>query len=105
MKYLDIAIELVKESGRIQMDHFGKIHQVEYKGITNIVTEVDKKCEKVIVDKIKKEFPTHNILADESGKDGTSSEYRWIIDPLDGTVNYTHGYPFFATSVALEYKK
>lgn len=105
MKHLDIATELAKESGRIQMDNFGKVHQVEYKGVTNIVTEVDKKCEELIIDRIKKEFPTHSILAEESGKSGISSEYRWIIDPLDGTVNYAHGYPLFATSIALEYKK
>lgn len=104
MNHLNVAIELAREAGRIQMEGLGKVHNVEYKGITDIVTEVDKKCEKLIVSRLKKEFPTHDILAEEGSGHDTKAEYRWIIDPLDGTINYAHTYPMFATSIALERK-
>ncbi len=103
MNYLDLAIEMAKEAGRIQLEGLGKVHNVEYKGVTNIVTEVDKKCEAMIVSRINKEFPSHDILAEEGGGRMSKAEWRWIIDPLDGTVNYAHTYPLFATSIALEH--
>jgi myo-inositol-1(or 4)-monophosphatase len=84
------------------MAGLGKAHEINHKGVANIVTEIDKKCEEAIISRIRKEFPTHAILAEESGRKDSSSEYRWIIDPLDGTVNYAHGYPLFCVSIALE---
>jgi myo-inositol-1(or 4)-monophosphatase len=99
---LDIAISAVKESGRIQKEWLGKDKKVELKGEINLVTEVDRICEGRIVEIIKKTFPEHNILTEETPMPEGSSNYRWIIDPLDGTTNYTHGYPCFCTSVALE---
>jgi len=104
MRYLDIAIELARESGRIQLEDLSKNHDIQYKGVINIVTEVDKKCETLITERLQKEFPKHDILAEEDSGRRIKSDYRWIIDPLDGTVNYAHGYPLFATSIALEYK-
>ena len=101
---LDLSIELVKEAGQIQMEGLGKEHEVEFKGIINIVTDIDKKCEDLIVTRLQKEFPTHDILAEEGSGERKSTDYRWIIDPLDGTVNYNHAYPFFGPSVALEHK-
>ncbi len=109
MKYLDIAIELAREMGQIQLDGLGRVHHVEYKGATNIVTEIDKKCERLFIDRIQKEFPSHEILGEEGGQVKSMIEtkdgYCWIVDPLDGTVNYAHNYPLFAVSIALEYKK
>jgi myo-inositol-1(or 4)-monophosphatase len=100
--HLDLAIHAAKESGQIQRDWLGKDKKVELKGEINLVTEVDRICEQRIVEIIKKPFPEHNILTEETPMPEGSSSFRWIIDPLDGTTNYTHGYPFFCTSVALE---
>ena len=102
--FLQLAIEVAKESGKLQLSHLGHIKQIEYKGETNLVTEVDRACEKRVVERIQKAYPDHDILAEEGGGKRTDSEYKWIIDPLDGTTNYAHGYPLFCTSIALEYK-
>ncbi len=100
--HLDLAIHAAKESGAIQQEWLGKDKKVELKGEINLVTEVDRICEQRIVEIIKKTFPEHNILTEETPMPEGSSSYRWIIDPLDGTTNYAHGYPFFCTSIALE---
>ncbi len=102
--YLRVAIEAAQESGALQMDKLGNISQVEFKGEINLVTEVDKACEELIIKKIQGVFPQHDFLAEEGGGVRKDSEYKWIIDPLDGTTNYAHGYPLFCTSIALEHK-
>jgi myo-inositol-1(or 4)-monophosphatase len=99
---LDLAIHAAKESGKIQLEWLGKDKKVELKGEINLVTEVDRICEGRIIEIIKETFPEHNILTEETPMPEGSSPYRWIIDPLDGTTNYAHGYPFFCTSIALE---
>ena len=99
---LAIAISAVEESGRIQKEWLGKDKKVELKGEINLVTEVDRICERRIIEIIAEAFPEHNILSEETPMPEGPSPYRWIIDPLDGTTNYAHGYPFFCTSVALE---
>ena len=99
---LAIAIRAVKESGGIQKEWLKKEKGVELKGEINLVTEVDTICEARIIEIIKKAFPEHNILTEETPMPEGSSPYRWIIDPLDGTTNYVHGYPCFCTSIALE---
>ena len=98
----DIAIRATKESGLIQREWLGKEKRVELKGEINLVTEVDRICERKIIKIIEESFPEHNILTEETPMPERSSPYRWIIDPLDGTTNYTHGYPCFCTSIALE---
>lgn len=103
-KPLNTAIDLAKEAGRIQMDYLGRKHQVEYKGAIDIVTEIDKRCEDLIVGRLQKDFPAHDVLAEEGSGRRKDAEWRWIIDPLDATVNYNHTYPFFGTSIALEHK-
>ena len=100
--YLAIAIRAARESGKIQLEWLGKEKRVEFKGEINLVTEVDRICERRIVEIIKEAFPEHNILTEETPMPAGSSPYRWIIDPLDGTTNYAHGYPCFCTSIALE---
>jgi len=101
--FLDVAIEAAKASGRIQKKYLCKNHHIVYKGEpTNLVTDVDHRCEKRIISLIREHFPGHGFLAEEGGESHTASGYRWIIDPLDGTTNYAHRYPFFATSIALE---
>jgi myo-inositol-1(or 4)-monophosphatase len=100
--HLAITIQAAKESGQIQKEWLARDKKVELKGEINLVTEVDRICEARIIEIITEAFPEHNILTEETPMSEGSSPYRWIIDPLDGTTNYAHGYPCFCTSVALE---
>lgn len=104
MNPLQLAIDLAKRAAKIQLEGLGKIHQIEYKGTINLVTEVDKQCERLIVDGIQRHFPTHDILAEEGTGNRRPSDWRWIVDPLDGTVNYAHAYPLFCVCIALEHQ-
>jgi myo-inositol-1(or 4)-monophosphatase len=82
----------------------GGLRRISYKGSpTNLVTEMDRRAEAFIVERLLRAFPAHGILGEEGGERPGPSGYRWLIDPLDGTTNYAHGVPVFAVSVALEY--
>ena len=96
------AIAMAHEAGAILKERFGAQHAVDYKGAINLVTEVDRLSEEQIKTRIRNNFPDHGILAEESAELPGHSEYRWVIDPLDGTTNYAHGYPAFCVSIALE---
>lgn len=102
--FLEIAKKAALASGEIQMEYYHQAKKVEYKGEINLVTQVDKLCEKEIVSLIQGAFPAHDILAEEGSGSRKDSPYKWIIDPLDGTTNYAHGYPLFCTSIGLEFK-
>ncbi len=104
MNPLELARKACLLSGEIQMAHLGRLHQIDFKGEINLVTEVDRQCESEIVSLIQGEHPDHDILAEEGSGTRKNSEHKWIIDPLDGTTNYAHGYPLFCTSIALESK-
>lgn len=105
MDYLNVAIEIAKEAGKFLKINLGKVKNIQTKKEEiNLVTEIDKESEKKIVEFIKSKFPHHSILAEESGEAKSDSGYKWIIDPLDGTTNYTHSFPIFCVSIALEYK-
>ena len=100
---LEKVIYIAKEAGEVLKSGFGKNFSVEFKtNAANLVTEYDKKSEKTIIDFIMKEFPTHSVLAEESGSYKSSSEYLWIIDPLDGTTNFAHGLPIFSVSIGVQ---
>ena len=103
---LQIAIEAALEAGKYLKENVGKFRHLERKGgnKTNLVTEIDKKAEETIIGRIKKHFPSHDFLGEESGSAEIKSEYRWIIDPLDGTINYVHGLPIFSVSIGLEHR-
>lgn len=104
-KFLEVALEVARDAGKIQKNALGKVIKIGYKGNkANVVTEIDHKCEKYIVQQIKKAFPDHAFFAEEGTDEKSNSPYKWIIDPLDGTVNYSHGLPMFAVSIGLEYK-
>lgn len=102
--YLESAIDAAREAGAHQISMLGRDLHIEFKGEINLVTEVDKACEAMIIKRLQTEFPTHDILAEEGGGKKQNSDYRWIIDPLDGTTNYAHAYPLFCVSIALEYR-
>lgn len=103
---IQTAVEAAVEAGRFLKMSVGKFKHIERKlgQETNLVTEIDKKSEEIIIAKIKQRYPHHDFLAEESGSHQKESEYRWIIDPLDGTTNFTHGFQFFSVSIALEVK-
>ena len=101
-RFLRLAIAAAKEAGRIQMAHYGRTHQIEYKGKIDPVTDVDKLCEGAIVTMISETFPNHDILSEETSFKEKGSSWRWIIDPIDGTTNYIHEYPCFCVSIGLE---
>jgi myo-inositol-1(or 4)-monophosphatase len=101
-RFRNVAIAAAKEAGRIQKLRFGRSLQVEYKGEINPVTEVDTLCDQAIARVILDAFPGHDLLTEESAFKNKGSPWRWIIDPLDGTTNYLHGYPCFCVSIGLE---
>ena len=100
---IDKVIQISKEAGEVIREAFGKSFLVETKGSqTNLVTEIDKKSEEIIINFVNKEFPGHAVLAEESGAHKTSSEFLWVIDPIDGTTNFAHGLPIFAVSIGVQ---
>jgi myo-inositol-1(or 4)-monophosphatase len=104
VNYLEVAEETAREAAQVLLENLGKVKEIEFKAKNSLVTEVDKLSEKIIISNIKKSFPDHDIFAEESGKDLSDSDYLWLIDPIDGTTNYAHAYPFFSISIALEVK-
>jgi myo-inositol-1(or 4)-monophosphatase len=103
--FADFAGETAVAAGRLLIKLAGTHNEVRYKGRVNLVTAADLKSQKLIIGRIENEFPNHSFLAEESAVNDTGSEYRWVIDPLDGTTNYAHGFPFFCVSIALECKR
>lgn len=97
-----VAKEAALEAGQMLLSHLRTNFQISKKGRINLVTEMDLKAEKLIVDRIRLDFPDHEILAEERGTQTGSGPCKWIIDPLDGTTNYAHGYQFFCVSIAVE---
>ena len=83
---------------------FGRVNHVVKKGDIDLVTEADLLAERSVLDIIRRVFPKDNILSEEAGRHNEVSDRTWLIDPLDGTTNFTHGFPFFAVSIALEVK-
>ncbi len=102
---LNIAVRAARQAGRVLLRYFERTEQlaVQDKGRHDFVTEVDRGAEAAIVQELRGRYPSHAILAEESGQHG-ESELVWIIDPLDGTTNYLHGFPQFAVSIGLKYR-
>ena len=106
---LDFAIQTARDAGRILAERFGRKIEISNKSEIDLVTESDLASERLIIDRIKTYYPRHSILAEESGATNPNgpenqNDWRWIIDPLDGTTNYAHGYPCFCVSIALEHQ-
>lgn len=101
-EYLELAVETAKAAGQVLREGIDTIAWIKHKGEINLVTEMDIKSEELIKQKIGETFPDHQILAEESDVPKRQSAFRWIVDPLDGTTNYAHGFPMFCVSIALE---
>ncbi|MEJ2198007.1 MAG: inositol monophosphatase family protein [Desulfuromonadales bacterium] len=98
----NLIIKAAREAGALLMENFERGIRVEFKGKYDLVTEADRQAEALIVRQIREHFPGHDILAEEDDYGELNSDHRWIIDPLDGTTNFAHGFPWFAVSIALE---
>src|SRR5690242_21447588 len=101
--FRDVAVDAALRAGAFLRSRFGSRPAVGYKGSpTNLVTEMDRGAEAIIVEAIRARWPDHAILAEESGALPGAAAHRWIVDPLDGTTNYAHGLPIYGVSIALE---
>jgi len=97
----DAAIEMARAAGAILLEGYGQRHAPERKGRIDLVTEYDRRSEAFLLAEIARRFPGHAVLAEESGAH-QGAAVRWLVDPLDGTTNFAHNYPFFAVSIAAE---
>jgi len=100
--YLETATEIAREAGKLLANFFERRIGYELKGDYDLVTEADHASERLVVERLRSHFPSHSILGEEGGLRDHSSEYRWYVDPLDGTTNFAHGYPMFNVTLALE---
>src|SRR5436190_6109779 len=103
---LNFAIEIARDAGQLLLEKFGRKIKISKKGDINLVTEADLASEALIIERIKSYYPKHSILAEEAGNAvtiGGENTWKWIIDPLDGTTNFAHGYPCFCVTLALEH--
>lgn len=100
---LEIISAIARGAGEILRAGFNQSNHVELKGVIDLVTEVDQKSETYILAEIKKHFPDHKIISEETGVMQGDSDHAWYVDPVDGTTNYAHGLPIFAVSIAYAY--
>jgi myo-inositol-1(or 4)-monophosphatase len=103
-RFVSVAADIAVEAGALLKRNVSNVSKVMRKGKIDLVTEMDLKSEKLIVSNLKSEFPEFSFLTEEAEAVDTESEFRWIVDPLDGTTNYTHGFPFWCVSIGLEYR-
>jgi myo-inositol-1(or 4)-monophosphatase len=100
--FMNVAQEAALKAGGILRENLHGVREISYKGDINLVTEMDMRSERAVVERVLASFPDHCILAEEETMNRSGSGFTWIIDPLDGTTNYAHGYPCFSVSIALE---
>src|SRR5580700_7947540 len=93
---------IAREAGALLMHYFHQHLKIEYKGDADLVTAADRAAEKLIRERISQHWPGHDVLGEEQGLTDQGSDYRWYVDPLDGTTNFAHGYPVFCVSMGLE---
>jgi myo-inositol-1(or 4)-monophosphatase len=102
--FLPAMSAIAREAGALLMEYFHRGLKIEYKGDADLVTAADRASETLIRERIAKEFPLHDVLGEEQGLNDRGGEYRWYVDPLDGTTNFAHGFPVFCVSLALEHR-
>jgi myo-inositol-1(or 4)-monophosphatase len=95
---------IAREAGALLLDYFHQHLKIEYKGDADLVTAADRASEALIRERIRAQWPTHDVLGEEQGLSNLGGEYRWYVDPLDGTTNFAHGYPVFCVSLGLEHQ-
>src|ERR1700730_9912051 len=102
--FLPAMSAIAREAGALLMHHFHQHLKIEYKGDADLVTAADRASEKLIRERIRQQWPGHDVLGEEQGLNDQGSDYRWYVDPLDGTTNFAHGFPVFCVSLGLEHK-
>jgi len=102
--FLPAMFAIAREAGALLMEYFQKHIKIEYKGDADLVTAADRASEVLIRKRITELWPAHDVLGEEQGLNDQGSEYRWYVDPLDGTTNFAHGYPVFCVSMGLEHR-
>jgi len=95
---------IAREAGGLLMNHFRRQVKIEYKGDADLVTIADRQSEALIIERIRKDFPGHDVMGEEGTRIDSGSDYKWYVDPLDGTTNFAHGFPVFCVSLAVEYR-
>ena len=103
-QYLDDLEPIAREAGALLMGYFDQHIKIEYKGDVDLVTAADRASEKLIVERLQAQWPQHGVVGEEGTRSDTGADYRWFVDPLDGTTNFAHGYPVFCISIALARK-
>jgi myo-inositol-1(or 4)-monophosphatase len=95
---------IAREAGSLLMGHFRRRVKIEYKGDVDLVTVADRQSEALILERIRQHFPAHDVMGEEGTRIETGSDYKWYVDPLDGTTNFAHGFPVFCVSLAVEHR-
>lgn len=103
-QYLLDLVPIAREAGALLLTYFDRHIKIEYKGDVDLVTAADRASEKLIVERLQARWPQHGIVGEEGTRSDTGADYRWFVDPLDGTTNFAHGYPVFCVSIALARK-
>jgi myo-inositol-1(or 4)-monophosphatase len=101
--YLETAIDIAREAGSLLAHYYERRIGYELKGDYDLVTEADRASEKLVLERLNSYFPSHSVLGEEGGLHDNNSDYRWYVDPLDGTTNFAHGYPMFNVTLGLEH--
>ena len=96
--------EIAREAGALLMEFFHRRVKIEYKGDADLVTEADRSSEKLILERIRARWPDHEVIGEEGARIETGGDYRWYVDPLDGTTNFAHGFPVFCVSLGLTFR-
>jgi myo-inositol-1(or 4)-monophosphatase len=102
--FLPAMSAIAREAGALLMHYFHQHLKIEYKGDADLVTAADRASETLIRERVGQQFPSHDVLGEEQGLNDRGGDYRWYVDPLDGTTNFAHGYPVFCVSMALEHR-
>src|SRR5579864_4899542 len=102
--FLPAMSDIAREAGSLLLEYFHQKLKIEYKGEADLVTAADRASETLIRERVSQQFPSHDVLGEEQGLNDRGSEFRWYVDPLDGTTNFAHGYPVFCVSLALEHR-
>jgi myo-inositol-1(or 4)-monophosphatase len=103
-EFVPLMSEIAREAGGLLMEYFHRRVKIEYKGEADLVTEADRASEKLILQRIRAHWPSHDVIGEEGAKIETGSDYRWYVDPLDGTTNFAHSYPVFCVSLGLAFR-
>lgn len=104
LEFVPRMSEIAREAGALLMEFFHRRVKIEYKGEADLVTEADRSSEKLILERIRSHWPDHEVIGEEGARIETGGDYRWYVDPLDGTTNFAHGFPVFCVSLGLTFR-